>query len=573
MTNFVEYLNTLHRFSGKNDNATAEANYHTDFAVDLLVKDEKLIGSVMEELRQNHRVLLTGFAGDGKTTIARIIAGIDLNDPRTVITNWDDGRSLVIIKDLSELPEQSGDILWNDLNDKNIDLLIVSNTGTFRKRMMLLYERISAAFGNVGSESNLETTLLSGMENVGSNGHGSIRLGMTFSISVFNLVKHDNLEIAFRVFRKILDHPSWNNVTVNEKRSIPFVNRELMKANNYQALSRMEMIYKRIYEYGNRMTMRQLIEHFSYSLTGNRHLNNQFTGISFKELFFENFFSLKAARAGISGAKLVNDAKFGFNIDSEWKRRIWIGSNNDKLKIEFGNSWFSELFEHIRFRCSTNRYYYAERLSVVRAVFFLNTTFSETNESWKYICSFLNSPGFRYFAQINNGKNNALSRSDKNHISKKIRHVIKEYFIGMKIPETSGYASKKEIYIAMARNVNNLKQTAQIILASFEWKDLDVYSDIRGIKQLLLRTDCNNVDMIIPLPFLDYLLSCHSGFASDPAFVTYRKRLDNLRNNILKSRQETDESLMRLAYLDISREIHVVNYYKEDSTIFVEEGE
>ena len=59
MTNFVEYLNTLHRFSGKNDNATAEANYHTDFAVDLLVKDEKLIGSVMEVLRQNHRVLLT----------------------------------------------------------------------------------------------------------------------------------------------------------------------------------------------------------------------------------------------------------------------------------------------------------------------------------------------------------------------------------------------------------------------------------------------------------------------------------------------------------------------------------
>ena len=46
MQNFVKYLNTLHRFNGNNDNATAEANYLNKYASDILVPDLKLVETI-----------------------------------------------------------------------------------------------------------------------------------------------------------------------------------------------------------------------------------------------------------------------------------------------------------------------------------------------------------------------------------------------------------------------------------------------------------------------------------------------------------------------------------------------
>ena len=100
MQNFVKYLNTLHRFNGNNDNATAEANYLNKYASDILVPDLKLVETIEIALKSFHKVLLTGFAGDGKTTIARIIAKRNLQEPRTIIQQENSSRPLVIIKDI-----------------------------------------------------------------------------------------------------------------------------------------------------------------------------------------------------------------------------------------------------------------------------------------------------------------------------------------------------------------------------------------------------------------------------------------------------------------------------------------
>lgn len=571
MRDFVNYLNTLHRFNGNNDNATAEANYLNKFASDILVTDKNMVDNVNSALKNKHRVLLTGFAGDGKTTIARIIAGKNLTEPRTVIKQECLSHPLVIIKDLSEMPDNN-DSLYNDLINPDIDLLIVSNTGTFRKRFLDLYDKFASLNGSLGNVLNFETLVLSGMENVDQNAKGSIKICPELEICVFNLVKYDNIQLAMDIFKKILDHNSWNTATDAEKKSIPFINRELLRYNNYQALNRIEMIYRRIYEYGNRMTIRQLIEHFSYSLTGNHCSYHNYTFSNFKDLFFMNFFNPKASHIGMTGVQLVNDSKFGYNIDSNWKRRIWIGSDSNVLKIDLGIKWFEDLFNIEKNHAATKRNEYSCRLSILRALFFMNTAFDDSNYSWAFLSSFLNSPGYRYFNQINK-EGGVLPRSDKNHISKKIRHVVKEYFIGMKIPETSSYASQKEVYIAMSRNLSSLKQTTQVILTSFEWKDLIVVKDSRGIYQLVLVTNIPNVSMPISLPFLDYLLSCHSGFITDPAFANYRKRLDNLRNSILKTSKTNDNSLMQLAYMDLSRDIHVINCYNEHNKIYVEAGE
>ena len=66
MGNFIDYLNTLHRCNSNNKNATAEANFQSEFSKDILVEDLDVISTICNGLySDNGKVLLTGFAGDG----------------------------------------------------------------------------------------------------------------------------------------------------------------------------------------------------------------------------------------------------------------------------------------------------------------------------------------------------------------------------------------------------------------------------------------------------------------------------------------------------------------------------
>ena len=578
LKDFVDYLNTLHRMSGNNSNATAESNFNKKnkkYADSILVRDESLIEEIKESIKKDHKILLTGFAGDGKTTIANMIAGFPLVSARTVIPM--DNRDLIIIKDLSEIA--SNDIfLYEDIFNPDIDLLIVSNTGTIKKRLTEFFD-IFRKEERFGSRLNLESAILKGIECDENRYTGEISFeDGELILKTFNLVKRDNLELAEKIFKKILDHPEWDTGTLQEAHSIPFLNRQLLRADNYLGLKRMMYIYRRIHEYGNRMTIRNLIEHFCFSLTGNHLVTHEFKyGKSFDGLFFVNFFSREAAKTGMVGALLADGAKFGYNIDASWKRRIWIGINPEEFKIDFSNDKVSYLYQNIQDKTKRLRSDHTGRLNVMRLIFFLNISFEDdSKESWMFFNSFLNSPGFNYFIGINRTGN--LDYSDRQLISIKIRQVIKEYFIGMKIPESSSSHNSEKIYIAMARNSSKIKQTAQIILESFTWKStskiLDIYKDHRGIYQFCLKIPEYGTERIeLPLPFVDYLLSCHLGIISDPSFATYRKRLDNIRDGILKNAGHDEDSTLVIAYMDRKKDLHITTFVKQDGKIYYEEGE
>lgn len=570
MREFVEYLNTLHRMGGNNSNATAEANYNSknkEYADKIRVDDDQIVQEVIEALKINHKVLLTGFAGDGKTTIANIVAGKILTEVRTVLSIPTLNRPLVAIKDLSEIGDDE-DFLYDDLISDNQDLMIVSNTGTIRKRLLGLYERLNKKY-QLGSKPQFDGKILSGIEGM-ENYKGKIKIGDDLSIITFNLVKKDNLSLAEKIFRKILDHPDWDSASEKERRSVPYINRQLLRSDDYHALKQMMQIYRRIYEYGHRLTVRNLLEHFSYTITKNKKSNEEWNG-DIDDLFFSNFFSKNAVLNGMTGAIVVNEAHFGIDIDANWKRRIWLKTNEEKYKIRFSNSKIMELYENSRANFLRRRSQNEKRLIIIRMLYFLNLELEDSECAWRFLTSFLSSPAFYYFDKIQ--KNGKLSGRDSLYIASKIMHVIREYFLGMKIPESSiSPSSKQNIYIAMSRNTSKIKQTAQVILDEFEWKGdkaLNVYTDYRGIRQFCLKiAEYGEEEIELPLPFLDYLLSCHLGVMSDPAFASYRKRLDKIKDGILKNRQENDHTRIKIAYLGSKHDPHVIEFIEEEGEIF-----
>lgn len=543
MYEFVSYLNTLHRCNGNNENATAEANKNTEFAQDIIVEDEKILSIIHEKLTSNDgKVLLTGFAGDGKTTLAQIIVSKlvpngSISDPIMRYENTTLGRPLVVIKDLSENAiDQSKNIISEYLLDPNCSLLLVSNTGTVLDRL-----KENAPLFSMNSH-DVESEVLKGISGNMQTGIGEINLGST-KIGVINLVRHDNLKTARKVLDKIVNHPSWNLVDDEFKKSAIYLNVLALRIQEVQ--DRLFLMYNRLYEYGERLTMRFLVEHFAFIITGNQ--KDQYSN----RCFFDNVFGEGDINANtLAAINLINRQYFGSNIPPRWKRRIWITTQNSSIisiypgfDLEYKNALANGEY--------MDKTGMIARLRAHRILYFLSPD-PEVDEG--FLCSFLNSPGLAIWCKIQ--KQESLDSKFQSHLVNRIRHVVKEYFAGVKLPENDTEGSD-DIYITMSRQSSDIRQSAQVVISSFKWKwretiDLLIKKDSRENNQLYLikarkGKSLNNPELVtedsyislpLPLPFLDYLLKRHMGNIARAEFQNYQKRLDSFKIAILQDEKK-----------------------------------
>jgi hypothetical protein len=202
------------------------------------------------------------------------------------------------------------------------------------------------------------------------------------------------------------------------------------------------------------------------------------------------------------------------------------------------------------------------RIRVYRILYFLSPE-PEVDEG--YLCSFLNSPGLSIWSKIQ--KQEPLDSRFQSQLVNRIRHVVKEYFAGVKLPENDTEGSN-DIYITMSRQSSDIRQSAQAVIARFKWEwrntiDLKIRECSRGNMQLFLVkapkgtslrnpesiTEESYISLPLPLPFLDYLLKRHMGNIARSEFQNYQKRLDAFKTAILQDEEkdgglENDDSIL-----------------------------
>lgn len=576
MKEVVDFLNTLHRLDGNNINTTAESVDNNKFMQKILYKDQNLIDSIINRLKNGGKVLLTGFAGDGKTTIAKLVAeqltgsGIELD--KDVFSIATPIGKLTIIKDLSEVPlSESNKLLYEKTSSSTESLLIVSNTGTIKSRLLSIYGdgRWQSTYE---SESVFESAILKGIE-CGDSGFEDDIDGL--NIHVFNLVRRDNLAIAYEVFKRILNLPDWDRATEKERESTVYLNVKLLKANDFLALKRMFYIYRRIYEYGQRLTMRNLLEHFAYTITGN--LNNLIQNNS-QRFFVDNFFGAYDSKSlEIEGIKCVRKFDFGKNIPSLWKRRIFHGANIEQLTIDLPKSVYSiDRYAPLsKEECYLEHFYSLEnQATILRMLFLINNFDVEQDEYAKqYINGFLNSPAFMDFLELQRSK--TVIRKTRLKLDTLIKDVLSDYCSNMVIPKSS---QKDKIYITLSRKTHEINQSAQIVLAIFDWNSrniqVDSILDSRNLYQFCLRLRNREVvdeRMILNLPMLDYLFEIDAGASLANMNSLFQKRLENIKLQLYRESdiltKEDDE--LSIVYKDIQNKLHEIHYFIENDEIDV----
>lgn len=558
---FVTYLNSLHSRSVGNENALAESqSRNTHFG---LIHVRHPVANTIQELLtsdQRQHVILTGHAGDGKSTIA-----IDLYKQFNRLPSKDplpgdidrredivvDNNQITIIKDFSEWSHEERLSLLNEMLDNcTRRFLLISNTGTLLDTFRD-YER-----RNSGQWTLAESELLKAMDS--AKPEKMCFYKMPFFI--INLSMVDNIGIAEQIFKRIVNPERWKICQKHECRhKCPiFRNVQLIQQNESIVRQRLFLVYRRMYEYGTRFTLRQLSAHLAYMIT---------SGLSYQEIinfsqkasptqmsefmFFNRFFGDNGREVDTPALQLhvvstVREQGFGDHLCPSRERQLWLRSKGTsfRLKATGDTSDFDLLRGYgTRLTSGDNISSRQAREQVRRMLFFLHKFDTDSGDT--FIKTFLNSVMILEFVKWQKETSSGLTLRKSADLHRQILHVLQEHFTGVRLPE--GTSSDRFLFITLGRQDHEVRQSAQVVLARFPKDDfkLELESIDNGVgsvrRELVLkgRTEQLQEQLRLSLPFLDYVMKRNEGEIGKDLQASYIDRLEKFKGQLLNQKDST----------------------------------
>lgn len=299
---FVKYLNTLHNVDAENPSAYTEMSISSPFFKHIMVQRE--VGDyISEQLNREgpHVFILTGHAGDGKTAILYQVLkkwgalkdGDKLSDIVDVV--MPNGCHCRCIKDFSELEAEKRQKIFRDIMSRpseNQYAFLVANTGPLISTFSALMkpEDVNRLVGAID-------------DNTGA----LIDYGGTL-ISAINVATIDNSVFVAPFLNRILSSSLWEPCKECEKAgSCPIYTNRCIMADFEQNISEFvaeHYIWQQ--EYGNKLTIRQIVAHLSYTITGGLQCSQikNVKGIRFRRLCSNNFFGYYGVKPDVRAASI-----------------------------------------------------------------------------------------------------------------------------------------------------------------------------------------------------------------------------------------------------------------------------
>jgi len=291
MNDFVNYLNSMNNANANNINALAESQVNNNYYDEIQI-DRKIGQYIIKKIKSGEKstFILTGHAGDGKTSIlVQILKSLNLLSKTEKLKEKDIKLSpygeILYIKDMSELTKQKQTkylVEALEAPKRGQASILISNTGP-------LIEAFEEIFEN---KYEIEMKLLKQLD---QNKEEKIEIeGYTFYL--INIARVDNVIFSKKILEKLININFWDKCNCNLKDNCPIYRNVTFIKNNYNKVSEIiEYIYRYFYEHDKRMTIRQILAHLTFAITGNLSCedvkklnNNKFTIIkyNFSNLFF-----------------------------------------------------------------------------------------------------------------------------------------------------------------------------------------------------------------------------------------------------------------------------------------------
>lgn len=592
---FIAYLNSLHSKEASNENALAEFQACNPFFSKIYVR-HPLVNEVLENLMDPEKgvVILTGHAGDGKSTIAlsvyKEIKGINettaLEKPinnREDVTIYE-GRKITIVKDLSEWTHEKRYSLISEIIRKENKWLVISNTGALLDALCAYAEK-----EGLGNRALWEPLILEAIDKEMSE----IKI-QTTKIVIINMAMQDNLSVARRIFERILEKENWNTCEHSACASQCPIYRNIMllRDNNYLAIDRIFLAYRRMYEYGTRLTLRQIMAHIAYMITA---------GLNYEDikkisetpekpmmsefLFFNRFFGDNGTEKDktVTNMRAVSQiAMQGFGIKPcpSLERHLWLLKTGSEfpLGVDLLEKEFNKL-----------RYYGAQPFALkegispdhareqVRRIIFFLYCFKDENSREEFLRQFLCSNTLLKWVKWQNQAED-MSLDERNHMHQSLFRVLQEHYAGISMPEYEGQNKQPFLYLTLGQKKRDVRQSVQVVMAKIDfWESFKIIlvdNKKTNRRDIVLKghNEMRNVTITLDIPFLDYVMARNQGEIAGSLKNIFALRLERLKSDMLRASKKEEKNDLLLVRLMTDHSFNRLYFSVRDGKLEVSNG-
>lgn len=565
MNSFVDYLNSMNNASSDTIAALAESQVNSPFFRKIQI--ERNLGRYLSDRihsGEHLSVVLTGHAGDGKTSIlVQILQDLGFLDENSSLEpekEYDnDSISLYAVKDMSELPEDKQIAFCRkalDAPKSGKSSIIISNTGPLLKCLELIREEQCKAQRIAFDESEkiaLQTQLLDQLD---ENKNEMISVG-DCQFLMINMARVDNVSFAREIMNKLLSEDLWKECESCPKCSKCPIYFNVVQIRKYQdrVTSAVEAFYRYLYENDKRMTIRQILSQLSFALTGNLTCNeikaSYKDSVKFRYLFSNLFFGYKGIEEmdnadqiqGIAYAKELKLDTRGLDVDY----KLFVTGDFSDIPAEIGKlvSEQHRMFakRHLNIddkdnEFNTNDFEYRR---AIRRVFIFFGDPKNNPQDNKYLPLYdeLFGVGYNTYIRIQNGE-----------VSSKLINDLRSTITDALYLEMTGTSSKmaRDIPLTIKRN-DDYFQSVMITTGSFKKTNFKVkgtpytadFEDSSSKQEVELQLG-SDISFRLSLPMVIYFGEIANGMISTISNPSLTHGLSKLKAMLKKlSEEETDE--------------------------------
>lgn len=536
---YILYLNSLHNYNAQNQNAYGEKNVVSPFFNDVVVK-VGLSDFILERLSGNqpHIIILTGHAGDGKTSIMYQVLkdlGIIFNITEKISdVTLPTGKICRCIKDFSELADDEKiNVLREVVELPNQDkfVFMVANTGP-------LINTYGELFENDEDKERARIDLIDEMD----KNTGNIKNIMEHKICVINVATIDNTYFASEFLGKLVQEKLWDKCESCMKKGYChiFRNRNLIFKNKQRVFEFINMHNVWLTEHGKRLTIRSMTEQLTYMLTGGENCQEVVKKEEYKYLFSNLFFGYIGTKANAKATSIIAVRESqSCNYDIRRLRsdeRLLVNRNSNEL---FGKD-VSDILKEAEMK---NAYVEGWSAFLRRTYMFLNIVTDEkviANDSEDIF-----SKQFKRYLALRIGEI-ATSKSDTNLISDALSMI----YIGT---TNNG----QQIPLTLSRE-SGIAQNVQLITGTILTKQLKViqkatrdslFNKNRNRNVLKIEINKKVLDCELSLPMLDYFEELKNGVIATNIDPQLSHGVESLKAQLSEEMVDVDDDAIEIIIL------------------------
>ncbi len=532
---YIKYLNTLHNVGAKNENAIAEASQSNEFFRDILVirpTTSFIIKCLTED--EPHIILITGHAGDGKTSlliqVLQELVAIEENLKTFDTVLLPTGKECLYIKDFSEFSSDNRkNILSKCLQQSQQGkfVILVANTGP-------LLNTFSDTLGS-GTQMQLvnaidtNTSEITNIEN--------------YKIRAINIASIDNSSFVKPFLKKLVAEKCFEKCYDCEKKhGCPILfNRDLILDSEDKVLKFMHNHFIWQQEHGKKLTIRQIIAQITFALTAGLECKT-IKSTNNKKYLFENLFS--NALFGYKGIKLnkqANQVQAIYDINANGYDNKSLVSDEDMFILQDFSSLHPRLHNMIlelKSQFNNNIVEWQKAVRRMYMLFNIETDVKINEDTLKCIFS----KKFPRYLELRNGK---IPNNDDKVL---IMEAFSILFVGY------GNKNSREIAITMKRE-NSVEQSVQMLYGTIANRDIKLKASITNScnfgeeekKELRIEVFDRTIKHPISLPLLNYFEDIRSGIISTNIDPQLTHGIDSIKAQILSlCRTDTQSGIIEM---------------------------